>query len=84
MSHQCKFRTVSENYGVAADYCEEADGKLWIGNGEYRSQVNYCPYCGFKAAIEARQSKYCYECEIEYNEDECLICKRHDETKEVK
>lgn len=25
---------------------------LWVGNGEYTSQVNYCPYCGYKAEVE--------------------------------
>jgi hypothetical protein len=29
-------------------YVQE-DGSVWIGNGEYVSQVNFCPWCGKKA-----------------------------------
>ncbi len=37
-------------YGVAIDDCfEDQDGYLYAGNGEYGSQVNFCPMCGHKA-----------------------------------
>jgi len=37
-------------YGTAVDSCEEdADGKLWVGNSEYGTRVNYCPFCGYEA-----------------------------------
>lgn len=42
--------TPEDGYGVAIEYCfEHDDGTFWVGNGEYGSQVNYCPYCGAKA-----------------------------------
>lgn len=25
------------------------NGEVWVGNGEYASQVNFCPWCGKKA-----------------------------------
>lgn len=38
------------NYGPAAGVCwEDGDGFMWIGNGEYTTQVNYCPFCGKRA-----------------------------------
>ena len=27
-------------------------GQFWVGNGEYGSQVNFCPYCGAKAPVQ--------------------------------
>jgi hypothetical protein len=40
-------------YGVAFHNCIEDDnGRLWIQNGEYASQVNYCPICGYKAPTQ--------------------------------
>lgn len=37
-------------YGHAFSFCEsDEDGRLWIDNEEYRSQVFYCPLCGIKA-----------------------------------
>jgi len=48
--HYCRIRTDSTEAGPAIDYCwEDKDGCLWVGNGEYENQVNYCPQCGFKA-----------------------------------
>ena len=48
-------------YGEAIRYCFEGeDGKLWITNEEYASQVNFCPYCGFEVKVrsEARPLTY--------------------------
>ncbi len=48
----------SDSYGRAIYSCyerETTDGgpkELWVGNGEYESQVNYCPYCGKKAEVQ--------------------------------
>lgn len=37
-------------WGPAIANCyEDIDGRLWVENGEYGSQVIYCPYCGTKA-----------------------------------
>jgi hypothetical protein len=27
-------------------------GELWVGNNQYQSQVNYCPYCDHKAETQ--------------------------------
>ena len=48
--HICSGRLPCEEYGDAVTYCDEDfDHKLWVGNGEYASQVAFCPYCGFEA-----------------------------------
>jgi len=31
---------------------EKSDGTLWVENGEYRSQVNFCPFCGYEAKVK--------------------------------
>ena len=48
--HKCIGDLPDSAYGDAITECyEEDNGKLWAGNGEYNSQVNFCPYCGYKA-----------------------------------
>lgn len=49
--HKCvMFGWPRSGYGEAVDGCDETrDGEFWVGNGEYSSQVNYCPACGAKA-----------------------------------
>jgi hypothetical protein len=48
--HYCEIDSPYHCYGPAlADCHEDLDGCLYIGNGEYGSQVNFCPKCGFKA-----------------------------------
>lgn len=53
--HECKpdFARDGDNcdgYGAAIIECtEDKDGKYWVGNEEYCSRVNYCPFCGAKA-----------------------------------
>lgn len=40
----------SSGYGAAIEECEETEqGELWAGNSEYGTQVNFCPFCGYKA-----------------------------------
>lgn len=37
-------------WGCAIYYTRiDINGKMWIGNGEYESQVNYCPVTGKEA-----------------------------------
>ena len=37
-------------WGDAVTYRRiDEDGKMWIGNGEYETQVNYCPFTGIPA-----------------------------------
>ena len=34
-------------WGQAVDYTRiDKEGKMWIGNGEYETQANYCPFTG--------------------------------------
>lgn len=40
---------VNEYYGPAITTSFKEDGEIWVTNGEYISQVNYCPYTGEKA-----------------------------------
>ena len=40
-------RAPSNLWGVAVEYTRiDKEGKMWIGNGEYETQVNYCPFTG--------------------------------------
>ena len=31
---------------------EDDDGRMYVFNGEYASQVNYCPYTGQRATVQ--------------------------------
>lgn len=56
--HKCDMPDSSENYqgGPAISYCVEYDDfKLFAGNGEYESQVNFCPICGYEAKIKIEE-----------------------------
>ena len=54
--HRCEESLPEAAYGKAITYCyEDVDGKLWVTNEEYASQVNFCPYCGFKARVEVER-----------------------------
>ena len=48
-NHFCTGTLPSAHYGEALYECGEDEGRLWVRNDEYTSQVNYCPYCGYKA-----------------------------------
>lgn len=57
--HQCKGRTPEDDsfnsHGAAIVTCGEThEGKLFVDNGEYSSQVSFCPYCGYKAKVPAK------------------------------
>ena len=52
--HECFHHTKCSGWGDAVGACyEKKDGTLWVDNGEYGSQVNFCPYCGYKAKVPA-------------------------------
>lgn len=66
MKHHCEGRSRSGAYGDAITECWEAPGhgqeidpgqflpgQFWVGNGEYWSAVNFCPYCGAKAPVHS-------------------------------
>lgn len=60
--HKCNFYSESRIYGPAVDVCfEQDDGSLWVGNGEYSSRINFCPFCGYKARTQARLEKPMYD-----------------------
>ena len=40
---------LKEYYGPAITTSFKEDGEIWVTNGEYISQVNYCPFTGEKA-----------------------------------
>lgn len=51
-------RCKSDAYGAAVTECWEAPqkgqkkelrGTFWVGNGEYWTQVSFCPNCGAEA-----------------------------------
>lgn len=54
MKHDCEGRFPKSGYGEAIDSCGDYDndGTFWASNGEYGSQVAYCPYCGTKAPVQ--------------------------------
>lgn len=50
--HHCKApeKMKTDMHGGAIYNCmEDEDGTLWVDNGEYCSEVIFCPYCGFKS-----------------------------------
>lgn len=48
--HECEISSPHGSYGCAVDYCQEDEqGRFWVGNGEYSSQVKFCPECGIQA-----------------------------------
>jgi len=48
--HFCEIPVKQHASGAAIDDCfEDVDGYLFVSNGEYGSQVNYCPMCGYEA-----------------------------------
>ena len=50
--HSCYSKTKSGMYGEALSYCFEADdGLFWVGNFEYESAVEFCPFCGTQSKI---------------------------------
>jgi hypothetical protein len=56
--HKCNWVLPRAGYGSAIENCEEREnGELWVDNNEYASQVNYCPYCGYKAKKQVEVNK---------------------------
>lgn len=52
----CEGSWPSDMYGPAITeiYIDKDTGKMWADNGEYSTQVNYCPICGTKAMKEIK------------------------------
>lgn len=50
--HECNYDYPFSVYGPAITNCwEDDDGRLCVSNGEYMSQVNFCPFCGKGAKV---------------------------------
>jgi hypothetical protein len=50
-----KYTTPYKLWGHAIGYTRiDGEGKMWIGNEEYESQVNYCPMTGVKAPVQMK------------------------------
>lgn len=52
--HWCEYALPRGNWGSAVDHCVDLNntGEFWVGNGEYASRVNFCPFCGAKAGMQ--------------------------------
>lgn len=53
--HACVVFSPARSCGTAVKYCVEYEGieeVFWAGNGEYETQVNFCPFCGTKAPVQ--------------------------------
>lgn len=54
--HNCYFDSPCGDFGPAIDsVAEREDGTLWATNGEYISQVNFCPSCGYEAKVKVAE-----------------------------
>lgn len=52
-TYYIEFYTKNDAYGSAINTCwEEQNGEMWVSNGEYSSQINFCPITGRKATIQ--------------------------------
>ena len=52
---QDNYRTPDGLWGGAIGYTRiDEEGKMWIGNDEYESQVNYCPMTGIEAPVKLK------------------------------
>jgi ligand-binding sensor domain-containing protein len=50
-----KYNTIAGLWGDAITYTRiDEQGKMWVGNGEYESQVNYCPMTGEAAKTQMK------------------------------
>ena len=56
MKHECiipEWEMKETMYGNAIYNCKEDDeGRLIAEGGEYGNQVNFCPFCGYKAKVQ--------------------------------
>lgn len=50
--HNCECLLPQTGCGQAITICFQRHGELFVDNGEYESQVNYCPFCGVKAPLQ--------------------------------
>lgn len=49
------YTTPRKLWGDAITYTRiDEKGRMWIGNGEYESQVNFCPMTGVEAPVKLK------------------------------
>jgi len=54
--HSCDLPGKFGGCGIAIGGGQEIEnGEMWVGNGEYCSQVNFCPNCGYKAKAQIKK-----------------------------
>lgn len=58
-THKCIVPKKAERsaYGHAVESFFINDDKLFADNGEYCTQINYCPFCGEKATVQIEEAK---------------------------
>ena len=48
-----RYYSNSALYGEAVNYTYiKKDGTMWLGNDEYETQVNFCPFTGWAAPVQ--------------------------------
>lgn len=53
MESRFEYRAPADAYGPAVSYTRtDEQGRMFIGNGEYETQVNYCPFTGVAAIVK--------------------------------
>lgn len=53
MENTYKFHAPQNLWGTAVNYTRiDKDGKMWVGNDEYETQVNFCPMTGKPAPTQ--------------------------------
>lgn len=59
MTYTMNYQSPHKDWGKAITYTKvDQDGKMWVGNGEYESQVNYCPFTGTPAPLQMKVRDY--------------------------
>ena len=55
LATQDNYTTPYELWGHAINYTRiDEEGKMWVGNDEYESQVNFCPMTGIEAPVKLK------------------------------
>lgn len=57
---ESRFYSQKHRYGSTVTMCVESfvpreNGELWVTSEKSESQVNYCPYCGFRAKVQMKE-----------------------------
>lgn len=59
MKYHLRYKSPQKSWGPSVEYVRvDESGKMWIGNGEYESQVNFCPFTGTPAPVQMKVEDY--------------------------